>query len=144
MQAVETLGAALNDLFTKKRTRLGRPFFEAMLRPPLAAGPLLLPRLLAHAAAARSDYTRAEALGLLAAALKVRGVGASGLGGCLIAASGLGELRGGWGPGRRQLAAQRNWAALLWPRHPPSRPPWPCRRRTAQRWMPRWRRTLAA
>lgn len=71
-QASESVSAALRDLFSKKRTRLGRPFFEAMLRPPLALGPLLLPALLQYAAIARSEYMRGEALGLLEAALKVR------------------------------------------------------------------------
>ncbi|GAB4814705.1 hypothetical protein N2152v2_001751 [Parachlorella kessleri] len=71
-KAAESLSAALRDLFTKKRTRLGRPFFEALLRPPLSLGPLLLPLLLDHAAAARSDYQRAEVLSLLAAVLKSR------------------------------------------------------------------------
>lgn len=69
---MESLAAALDDLFTKKKTHLKQPFFAAMLRPPLSAGPLLLPLLLAHAVRARSDYMRGQAAALLAAALKVR------------------------------------------------------------------------
>ncbi len=63
--------AALRDLLTKKRTRLGRPLFESLMKPPLRLAPLLLPALLDHALALRSDYLRGEAGALLAAALKV-------------------------------------------------------------------------
>lgn len=89
LQAVESVTAALDDLFTKKRSRLARPFFEGMMRPPLSVGPLLLPLLLEHSLSARSDYLRGEAAALLAAALKVRGplsasVGAADVTGRLI------------------------------------------------------------
>ena len=75
--ALTSAQAALDDFFTKKRSRLGRPFLEGLLRRLPALGAALQPALLARAASGRSEFLRAEAWGLLATSLKVRQQGAA-------------------------------------------------------------------
>jgi DNA polymerase phi len=83
--AAASLAAAADDLFTKKKTRLGRPFFVEVLRRVPPAAPALLPRLLAQAAAPRSEYLGAEARALVEVALRCEGADAAPHGAALTA-----------------------------------------------------------
>lgn len=116
---LESARAAVADFFTKKRSRLGRPLLEVLLRrvPPLRSG--LLAPLLVQAAGARSEYLRGEAWALLGAAARAAGStdrlppGNDPAGEQLAAALEAAVSGGGFGKLSRQADALRAAAALL-------------------------------
>ena len=71
--AWQAVGDALEDFFTKKKSRLSSATVKALLRS--VPSPAWLGALIEHARGARSDFLKAEALQLLPVALQPAQVG---------------------------------------------------------------------
>lgn len=69
--AEESATAALDDFFQKKRTRLGRPFFQQLFMRVPSVAVAALPTLLVSCASARNEFMQQEAFWLVSLAAKV-------------------------------------------------------------------------